>query len=278
MSYRRAGREWLWRNPNLVDEAMRPAQDLEQLPAASTFTTWRNFGGDKSWPAPQGWAGPDEWAGPPDDVLDGGAFEVVRHVRDSVRMTSGFDPRTGLRITRDIQLHRGGDLTVATTLVNHSPHVSEWAAWEVTQLAVPDTESAPANVTVYQTTPTPRIVNLLREPLLEHHVESLSVVIPVQPRVGKVGFPDCGGTIALKTDSLIFTQTFDAVAGARYPDSGSRAELWMQHPVERPLDSIPDLKPDAWLVELECLSPLTSLAPGGAVTLVVRWCVAHSLT
>ena len=39
---------------------------------------WKNYGGDKTWPAPQGWDTEDQWHGPPDPVLDTGRYALDR--------------------------------------------------------------------------------------------------------------------------------------------------------------------------------------------------------
>src|SRR5690606_17484488 len=58
LSYSTLGREWLWRNPRLLDPELRLVAPLDSLPAPVSFDTWANWGGDKTWPAPQGWDGP----------------------------------------------------------------------------------------------------------------------------------------------------------------------------------------------------------------------------
>lgn len=45
----------------------------------------------------------------------------------------------------------------------------------------------------------------------------------------------------------------------------------MQHAVPAPIPALSGWQPDARLVELECLSPLTDLAPGECAELTVTW-------
>ncbi|RIH59050.1 hypothetical protein D3C59_30545 [Streptomyces sp. SHP22-7] len=60
----RDGREFLHRNPELLDDALGARDPRTVGPHDGPMSAWRNWGGDKTWPAPQGWSGPGEWAGP----------------------------------------------------------------------------------------------------------------------------------------------------------------------------------------------------------------------
>ena len=42
---------------------------------------WKNYGGAKTWPAPQGWDGEGQWPGPPDPVLDSGTLRVMKRAK-----------------------------------------------------------------------------------------------------------------------------------------------------------------------------------------------------
>src|SRR4051794_9265789 len=93
LSVRHRGVELLWRNPALLGDDLRG----EYTPNSGRMGDWVNYGGDKTWPAPQGWDDPDQWPGPPDPVLDSGPYTAVAD-GDTVTMTSAPDPRTGLRL------------------------------------------------------------------------------------------------------------------------------------------------------------------------------------
>jgi hypothetical protein len=118
------------------------------------------------------------------------------------------------------------------------------------------------------------VVSLLDVEPLDHSVGGVRVRVPLQERVGKLGFPTCAGSIGLDLGADgVYVQTFAVDRAADYPDRGSRAELWMQHPTLEPIEQAGDFHPDAYLVELECLSPLVALAPGESVSLDVTWSV-----
>lgn len=285
ISYVVGEHEWLWRNPALLDPDLTPAIPLERLPAPESFATWANFGGDKTWPAPQGWDGPDQWAGPPDGVLDGGAYSVERAGPLDVRLASAVDPVTGLRVRRDIRLApRSTALTVTSSLTNCADAAAAWSVWEVTQLATAPAAALPDAAVLVgidradgddgNAPAVSPVTRLLDIGPLTYDLTASHIRIPVQDRVGKLGFPLCNGEIRLDLGAPgAFTQNFAVERSAVYPDRGSRAELWMQYPTPRPLRRFPDLHPNAHLVELECLSPLTLLAPGESVALTVTWTV-----
>jgi hypothetical protein len=144
LSFRVAGRELLWRNDALVTPALAPVGH-EFGPNDGEMGDWRNYGGDKTWPAPQGWGGPDEWPGPPDPVLDSGPY-TVDATADSVTMTSAPDPRTGLCLTRQFTLRDTGYL-LELTATNVSSQNKRWALWNVTQFPGAARCSSPCGTT-----------------------------------------------------------------------------------------------------------------------------------
>ncbi|CAM5735676.1 hypothetical protein SALBM311S_03964 [Streptomyces alboniger] len=118
------GREFLYRNSRLLDDGLRPHPGVRPVPHDGPMSAWLNWGGDKTWPAPQGWDGPDQWAGPPDPVLDSGPYELRLTVEGRTAqavMTSGVEPRTGLRIERRVEVTAGRTaFTLLNTLTNES--------------------------------------------------------------------------------------------------------------------------------------------------------------
>ena len=80
---------------------------LAWFPCSAGGFDWVNYGRDKTWPAPQGWTDDGHWAGPPDPVLVSGLYSARLENAGpaaAITMTSGSDPRTGLRISRRVEL------------------------------------------------------------------------------------------------------------------------------------------------------------------------------
>src|SRR5262245_52087644 len=131
LSFRYRGTELLWRNDSLVDENLDPVAGHVFAPNDGRMGDWVNYGGDKTWPAPQGWAGPDEWAGPPDPVLDSGPYTVDAS-QNAVTMTSAADPRTRLCLAGRFSLAPNG-YALDLTAENVSDHPVRWGLWNITQ-------------------------------------------------------------------------------------------------------------------------------------------------
>ena len=117
----------LWENPGAREQAPQPQE-------------WKNWGGDKVWPWPQGawsrligrkWPPPGDGDIPPYRVEAAGA---------GLRMTSAELPGMGMRVVRVIELERFGS---KVTILNRLEPAGElcakeaWAAWTITQTAIP---------------------------------------------------------------------------------------------------------------------------------------------
>jgi hypothetical protein len=280
ISFESHGREWLWRNPELISDRWEFLEDPALAQKATDLGTWKNWGGDKSWPAPQGWSTDTEWAGPPDPILDSGAYTatVIQEGRVCL-LKSAPDSRTGLQIERRISMpDRGANLSVMTSMTNTSKDRKTWACWTVTQV---NTEVSPG-----EPQPWVEVGNLddiepvvLFEALGKPRAEALGKQgwkIPVEKVVGKLGFPGANGSLEVKfEDGLCFGQQFKVERGKIYPDQGSRAEIWMQFPTETPIESLSGLSLTGTLVEIEALGPLTTLEPGESTSLLVEWSVCR---
>ncbi|MGK3200290.1 DUF4380 domain-containing protein [Amycolatopsis sp. MEPSY49] len=253
LSVRYRGAELLWRNAELLDDDLRG----EYAPNSGGMGDWVNYGGDKTWPAPQGWDGPDQWPGPPDPILDSGPYTAVVD-GDTVTMTSAPDPRTGLRFTRAVTILDDG-YALRLSAANTADRPVRWALWNVTQLPGGGTVTAglrrPDVVALVAGTGTP-----------EYTVDGDRLVVPAQDVVGKLGVPGTAGWVTYGP----LTLSFDVDPAGEYPDEGSPLEIWLEHPVPEPLASLGDLDPPARIVELEVLGPLTWLDPGATASLTIH--------
>ena len=273
------GRELLWRDRSMTDDRLQPLVAPRVPTSGASYDEWQNWGGDKTWPAPQG-SGPTQWPGPPDAILDGGAY-VVEHVAErSITMRSSFDEKSGLRISRSILLSESADpepgyVQVVSTLTNESARTIRWAAWEVAQFPFTTDDMNSADAGIYVEVNGESEVRSLFNPVGTIAVErqSASVLRALFCNaVGKLGFPHTTGRVALvHADGSTVRLEFRIVAEAsQYPD-GSPFQLWMQTPVSSTLPGLEGLRPTEPLVELEPTSPSTVLAPGKSVSLTVTW-------
>lgn len=262
------GRELLYRNERLLDERLhRRAAEAALPPLDGTLGSWRNYGGDKTWPAPQGWSGPHEWAGPPDPVLDSGRYEPeVEQTaeRAVVTLRSAADPRTGLRLVRRIALAAGArEFALELEMENASEGRVRWALWNVTQVrggtdpsggvfVGVDPGAAASPVSLVSGTGTPRFEQTAAD----------VIRVPDQDVVGKLGFPAASGWLSYASGENVLTQRWTVARDAAHPDGGSRAEVWLEHPLAQPIAHLGDLRPADRVVECEVLGPLAELAPG----------------
>jgi hypothetical protein len=276
------GRERLWRNPRYFDANFRAVRRRSTWSALDgSFASWVNIGGSKTWPAPQGWAGQGEWSGPPDAVLDAGVWSVQTVEHDAggmiVTMTSPDDDRSGLRITRRFEIpSSGAEFSQLITFINVSKRPISWSIWEVCQVDTATGAGLPVSEAAIEidvdATDKAAIVNLgdYRGSLVVDEVGD-RFVVPIQDVVAKRGFPSASGRVAYRGPHGGLEIRFEPVLGADYPDNGSRAEIWLQSPQQQAITELSGLHPDAYLAELEVLSPRSVIAPGSSIHYTLQW-------
>jgi hypothetical protein len=265
------GDEYLWRNPRLLDDELRPTVPVAPPAPGSGFEQWQNWGGEKTWPAPQGWDGDGQWPGPPDGVLDGGRYRVLHRGSARVVLESASEPRTGLAIRREIAVRPGGTLSVDAVLTNVSTRHTRWAAWSVAQLpftaadAASDTAGVVVGIAEEGAGPA-----ILFDPIGRIATEAAgegAVRVPFADVVGKIGFPASAGRAEYRAaDGRRLRLDFRVAGGAEYPDA-CPFQLWMQAPIAGGVPGFDGMDLGARLVEVEALSPLRDLAPGETVSL-----------
>lgn len=278
LSLAAGGRELLWRNPAHFDDALRAVLPRAGWPALDgTFASWANVGGAKTWPAPQGWGGEGEWAGPPDAVLDSGIWSIEAVESEegiAVTMASPADPRSGIRITRRFTVpQRGEGFSLETTFTNVVDHAVTWSIWEVAQVDTAAGAGLPiADAAVLVATADESVVDLgTYRGAPSHELVDGSARFAIREGVAKRGFPSATGRVAYESPTGGLEVGFRPQRGGIYPDSGSRAELWLQSPLDAPIEELSGLHPAAWLAELEVLSPLSRIAPGRSFSFATTW-------
>ena len=211
---------------------------------------WVNFGGDKTWPAPEGdWpklTGRKSWRPPP--AFD--AMPVEAKVEGSdVVLTSPVDPFLGIRTRRRVHLHADDPvMTITTTYERVRGATARIGVWVITQLKdplglyvpLPASSKSGPGYTLLGKDPPPSVtvekglLSLTRNPRAAHKIGTVADTLLW-----------VGDTFALRIDS-------PRVAGAEYPDQGSSAEIYTN---PNPLRYI----------ELEMLGPLETLKPGDRI-------------
>ena len=279
ISCRFQGREVLWHDPDLLDDDLVPLRPPSSWPEPDgTMASWTNLGGNKTWPAPQGWDDDGQWHGPPDAVLDSGAYAVEAEVdaegTATVELKSRADPTTGVQVERRFRLPAvGSAFEQVSTLHNRSDRPVTWSVWDVTQVdadPASDHDGVVHVETLGEPEPPEHLFAVEGRIAYEHSADGWDV--PSQDAVAKLGFPDATGALVWRRrDGVTLHLETSRCEGATYPDGGCPVELWFQHPLPGPVDALDGLEVTAHLVELEVLSPLTTLAPGERVSLTTTW-------
>jgi hypothetical protein len=210
---------------------------------------WGNFGGDKTWPAPQAdWPKVADRGWPPPPAFD--SMPVKAEVSgDTVTLLSPVDPFYGIRTRRVIALERDQlAMRIETTYEKVTGEPRKVGVWVITQLKEPvavflpvpeaslyasgyskQSEALPANLRVAD-----GLLSLTRDPKM----------------AAKIG-SDAGTLLWVGKKTVL---RIDSVREPRaeYPDQGSSAEVYTN----------PDPHP---YVELELLGPLQTLRVGGQI-------------
>lgn len=239
MSFRLAGGENVFWTDRALD-GQRSTADRK---------AWVNFGGDKSWPAPEAewgrYTGSKSWLPPP-------AFDALpaeaRIKGDAVYLVSPVDPHYGIRVTRRIALLAdAATLTIETEYERVAGAPSRIGIWVITQLRDPEAVYLPVPAAsrfpdghfVFGDKPWRQVarrgdfLEVTRDPATSHKLGS-----------------DADRMLWVGRDAVCLIAS-PRVAGD-YPDRGASAEVYTN----------PDPKT---YVELETLGPLAGLGPGGRI-------------
>lgn len=230
---------------------------------------WHNFGGYKTWPAPQ-----DRWGWPPPPTLDAGAYaaEVTADTPDSVvvTVTSPVErwQTPGLRFTRRLSIYpHTSRVRVAQTLVNEGGSAQTWSVWDVTQAIVhhagegdddsfrvylplnPDSRYGARSVRV--SAESGAWLGEVADGIFGARYRPDNAKLFADPADGWVCYAD-------ERDGYTFCKTFGIDPAAAYPDDGARVEVWVNA--------------DPPYLEVEVLGPLAQVAAGGGShTFVEQW-------
>lgn len=243
------GENVLWENPELegsVPDILKLGKD------------WKNYGGDKLWPAPQA-----RWGWPPSPTLDRGGASVEISSNGHLLITGSVDTVLGIGFKRDISLDsKTSKVTFRNILVNASKQELNWSVWQITQVNNPERVLIPASSNpkfpngflAFGDTPLPEGMASMVGKSVEFKRDSKSS--------GKIGSDSSIGWIEAVFKSIDKPVRFKLSAkyeqSKEYPDDGR----WLQ---------IYGNADPAKYVEMEILSPLAKIAPGKTYAFVTQW-------
>jgi hypothetical protein len=261
----------------------------EENAGDGTLAAWKNYGGDKTWPSPQGWERDDQWAGPPDPVLDTGRYQVekleVGESSASITMVSPPDERTGIQITRKATIQAESTrVLLDLSFTNISNRPVRWSIWDVAQLraerTLPDGHLAPEINCVVTAPLNPRsrfaagfhvMFGEESNPQWSTDPEHRLFVGRYQWEIGKVGIDSHAGWVAFSnlSSGYSFIERFDVFPDQDYPDGGATVECWTVGKGQ--VANLDYENSDVYLMETEILSPFYSFEPGETRSFRVEW-------
>jgi hypothetical protein len=221
---------------------------------------YRPLGGHRLWIAPEL---------PEKTYVPDRAGLSVREITHGVELIGADETPSGVRKSIRIELDPSAPvIRLSQRILNVSASPLTFAAWSLTQFCQGGTAILPQPVGntdphgllsnrllvlwPYTRINDPRLV--LRDDYILVHAES------AMPAV-KVGYASQAGGLAYWWNGVLFRKTFDLHPGAVYPDNGCNAESY---------------NGDRF-IELECLGPLETFAPGQSLQLTETWELYPSL-
>lgn len=287
MAYDLDGYPFVFVDPTLAGKLF----SAEENQGDGSLAAWKNYGGDKSWPAPQGWDNDDQWHGPPDPILDTGRYSLDTLSADGdhavIAMSSPPDTaRTGLRINRRLTLSRGSTrVTLAITFHNITPYRTiRWSIWDVMQLRAErhlpgsGVTHAPECVVTAPLNPDsvfPKGYNVMfgadDNPQWQVDADRGLFRAPYLWQIGKVGLDSPAGWIAFSHtgEGCAFTERFAYEPDGEYPDGGATLEVWTVGAGE--VGNLNYEGSGIYLMETEVLSPLRTIPPGAQTRFSITW-------
>jgi hypothetical protein len=287
IQYRANGVDWFWVNPDLAGQVFPVSEN-------SNMEIWKNYGGDKLWPAPQGWDRKDQWPGPGDEVIEAPyTYEVLKVKGPEVKIKlignrgGGW---AGVQFTRTLTLRDGSNqVEEEIVMKNVSDRTVSWGIWEVAQMdwtargkPAGDKDYNEAAYLVLPMNPQSRWPEKYRVMFGEAFsfnwqpdYEKGRMIVKFMNMVGKIVMDISAGWGAMVDPATgnTFVLRFPYVAKATYPDGGNY-ETWVAGKGEfvhkHKLRVAPD-DPKSRLIEMEVLGPKTTLKPGEETKLKVSW-------
>ncbi|MBV9470474.1 MAG: hypothetical protein JO316_22200 [Abitibacteriaceae bacterium] len=224
---------------------------------------WKNWGGDKTWPAPQNWwtvLSGQGW--PPDLAWEGTPQQAQVMPNGKLRTVSDVSAGFGARIIREYWFDAKGDFVINQTAEKLRGEPVMLSLWSVTQVAPPDAIFLPLNrESTYKEN-----FHWIKTPDNESPVVRITpTLLQVRSTPGssyKIGVDALASAIIAVKDGLAFMARTPYEKGD-YPDGalghGFPVELWNNGDAQ------------AYYNELELLSPLQVLRTGSRINHTMHW-------
>ena len=254
-------------NSSLFDTTFTPAKN----------GNWYNFGGYKTWPAPQSAWSQGGW--PPPPTLDYGAYTIddTSRTKDSVSVAISSSTEQwyapGIKFKRNATMYPGTSrVRMDETIINEGTTAVNWSMWSITQSIVnhPGKTDYQNYWAYFPVNPNSHYGQSGVSP----QGNSSSWKGEVAPGIYGVQFypdnqkifadPDKGWiAYADRSDTAVFAKTFPIFEDAQYPDNGARVSVYVSG------NGLPPY------MEIEVKGPMVELAAnGGEYDFTENWWAA----
>lgn len=285
MQYNLGQHPFLWVDKDLAGKLF----SAEENQGDGSVAAWKNYGGDKTWPSPQGWATDEQWHGPPDPILDTGiytaGFNEGTGDTAEITMISPTGSPTGIQISRKVVLE-GNSTRVKLGLSFHNlgDKTRKWSIWDVVQLQSEKHDETgqlvldPAGVVSTPVNPNSQHekgywVMFGKEDNPQWQVDQERGVFLGKYiwEIGKVGLDSQAGWAGFSNTQkgYGFAARFPIQVGEEYPDNGSTVEFWTVGRGQ--VANLDYEQTQIYLMEVEVLSPLYTIQPGETVSFDIEW-------
>ena len=225
---------------------------------------WKNYGGDKTWLAPQSsWKafhGKNSW--PPDEAFDGKPHRAEVLSGGKVRMVSPLSP-TGIRLTRTMYFADNGDFVIEQMARKERGAPVRASIWSVTQTVPGEAVFLPRDERSTYSNGFAPMGKLTDSQKIEQVTPKLLRVATFNRGGGsKIGVDAPVSSIASVRDGVAFVQKSPKPRGV-YPDAEGGAGF----PVELYVSG----EAANFYLEMELLGPLKNFSVGGKSTHTMRW-------
>jgi glucose/arabinose dehydrogenase len=236
---------------------------------------WKNWGGDKTWPAPQLWwpaIAEQNW--PPDPAWDGNAHKATILPNNHLQMTSEVSKGFGALVVREFWFERNGDFVIQQTVEKVKGEPLLLSIWNVTQIEPPDAIFLPLNPqSIYKgnfhwlKSPDNESPVVLSTPTLLQLRPSLGV--SAAPNYFKVGVDSPVVTVAAVKNGVAMMEKAEHAEG-NYPDGAMGGGGF-------PVEVFNNGEAKAYYIELELLSGLHLFRESSRYQHTVHWSL-HQLS
>ena len=262
VSYRAAGREWLWKGADTVPRDPTPEKPWD----------YAQLGGFHLWPAPQAqWKG-DGSAWPPPPWLDHGAYETLPGDAGEIALRSPLEATPGWSFSRiraelRYRLVPGSTrMRLASSFANQGTAPQWWSHWHITTVRMPlplgGAARGFASFPVRAASVAGPRGYLLQRGAAAVERSGAVVRLPYTGTEVKVSADSDGGWLAAedREAGAVLVQRFTADLGrgfGAWPEGQSTLAVFAN-------------APDGFC-ELELMGPMQELRPGTTTTFAVEW-------